>query len=63
MPTIQIAVQRHSVVSSRPFESVVARLTVSIGHPDMVAFPRDMAAARNLRNWSGSFIGPWGRPG
>jgi uncharacterized protein (DUF302 family) len=48
MPTIQIAVQRHSVVSSRPFESVVARLTVSIGHPDMVAFPRDMAAARNF---------------
>jgi uncharacterized protein (DUF302 family) len=37
MPTIQVVVQRYSVVSSRPFESVVARLTVSIGHPDMVA--------------------------
>jgi hypothetical protein len=38
MPTIEVQVQRLSVVSLRPFEDVVATRAASIGHPDMNAF-------------------------
>jgi hypothetical protein len=48
MPTIQISVQRFSVVSRNPFESVVAKLSATIGHPDMRAFPQDVTAARTF---------------
>lgn len=48
MPTIEISVRRFSVVSSRPFEEVVARLTATIGQPDMPTFHKDVAAATNL---------------
>jgi Domain of unknown function DUF302 len=46
MPTIEVRVRRSSVVSSRPFEEVVRRLTATIGHPDMNAFLGAVAAAR-----------------
>ncbi len=46
MPTIQISVQRFSVVSRNPFESVVAKLSETIGHPDMKTFSKDVTAAR-----------------
>jgi uncharacterized protein (DUF302 family) len=46
MPTTQISVQRFSVVSRNPFESVVAKLGATIGHPDMKAFPVDVTAAK-----------------
>jgi nitrilase len=42
-----VQVRRFSVVSSRPFEEVVRRLTVTIGHPDMDAFRSDLSAARD----------------
>jgi hypothetical protein len=38
MAMMEIPVRRTSVVSSRPFEEVVARLTATIGRPDMNAF-------------------------
>ncbi len=38
MPTIEVQVRRISVVSSRPFEEIVRRLTATIGHPDVNAF-------------------------
>ncbi len=46
MSTIEIRVQRFSVVSSRPFEEIVSRVTATIGHPDMNAFHSAVAAAR-----------------
>ena len=46
MPTIQIAVQRFSVVSRNPFESVVAKLGAAVGHPDMNVFTKNVTAAR-----------------
>jgi uncharacterized protein (DUF302 family) len=46
MPTIQIPVQRFSVVSRNPFESVVAKLSETIGHPDMKTFSKDVTAAK-----------------
>jgi len=45
MPTIEITVRRVSVVSSRPFEEIVRRLSAAIGHPDMDAFHKAVAAA------------------
>lgn len=42
----QIDVQRFSVTSTKPFEHVVAGVEASIGHPDMAAFRRDVAAAK-----------------
>lgn len=46
MSTIEMRVQRFSVVSSRPFDEVVNRVTATIGHPDMNAFHSAVAAAR-----------------
>ena len=46
MPTIQISVQRFSVVSRNPFESVVAKLGATIGHPDMRAFSKDVTGSK-----------------
>jgi uncharacterized protein (DUF302 family) len=48
MPTIEVPVQRVSVVSSRPFEEVVRRLTATIGRPDMHAFHKALAAATTV---------------
>jgi len=48
MATTEIRVQRFSVVSSRPFEEVVERLTATFGHPDMNAFHGPVAAARTV---------------
>jgi hypothetical protein len=48
MSTVEIPVRRFSVVSSRPFEEIVRSLTATIGHPDMNAFHRAIAAARTV---------------
>ena len=45
MTTIDVPVRRLSVVSHRPFEEIVGRLTESIGRPDMKAFHQDVASA------------------
>ena len=48
MQATDVKVRRMSVVSSRPFDEVVKRLTANIGHPDMMAFNRDMKASRTM---------------
>ncbi|SRR6266566_2114688 len=48
MPTIEVQVRRVSVVSSRPFEEIVTRLTATIGRPDMTAFHSAIAAATTV---------------
>ena len=45
MPTIEVSVRRTSVVSSRPFDEIVQRLTATIGRPDLNAFHKAVAAA------------------
>ena len=45
MSTIEVKVRRFSVVSSRPFEETVQRLTATIGHPDMSAFQKAIEGA------------------
>ena len=48
MPTREIPVRRTSVVSSRPFDEIVERLTATIGRPDMNAFHTAVVAAATL---------------
>ena len=48
MPTIEVQLRRVSVVSSRPFEEIVRRLTATIGRPDMNAFHNAVAAATTV---------------
>ena len=48
MPTIEVSVRRVSVVSSRPFEEIVRRLTATIGRPDMNTFHKALAAATTI---------------
>ena len=48
MPTIEIKVRRFSVVSSRPFEEIVKRLTATLGDPDMKVFHTAIAAATTV---------------
>jgi hypothetical protein len=48
MPTIEVQLRRVSVVSSRPFEETVRRLTATIRRPDIEAFHNAVAAARTL---------------
>jgi uncharacterized protein (DUF302 family) len=46
MATRQISIQRLSVTSAKPFESVVAAVNAAVGHPDMGEFARKIAAAK-----------------
>ncbi len=46
MATIEVPVQRFSVISSRPFEEVLSTLTATIGRPDMNEFHRALGAAK-----------------
>jgi hypothetical protein len=55
MAMIEVPVRRTSVVSSRPFDEIVGRLTATIGRPDMNAFHSAIAAATtvdDLEEWS-----------
>ena len=48
MRTMKAHARRFSVVSSRPFEEIVRRLTATVGHPDMNAFHKAVAAATTV---------------
>jgi len=48
MPTINVALQRVSVVSSRPFDEIVRRLMGTIGRPDITAFHDAMESATTV---------------
>jgi hypothetical protein len=40
-------VQRVSIATTEPSDTVVARIDAAIGHPDMVAFRKSFSAAQN----------------
>ena len=48
MATINVALQRVSVVSSRPFDEIVRRLMGTIGRPDITAFHDAMESATTV---------------
>ena len=43
----EVHVQRVNVVTTEPFDTVVARIDAQIGHPDMTAFRKSLSAAKN----------------
>jgi hypothetical protein len=45
MPVKQIAVERFSVISAKPFTEVTAAIDAAIGHPNMAQMHRDIVAA------------------
>jgi uncharacterized protein (DUF302 family) len=42
-----VHVQRVSIVTTEPFDKVVARIDAAIGHPDIAAFRKSFSAAQN----------------
>ena len=44
----KVKIERFSVISSKPFEAVVAALRVAVGRPDMVEFAKATKGARNF---------------
>ncbi len=59
----EISVQRFSVVSSLPFDEVVAKLEARIGHPDTSLFRKEIASAQNEAEFTevvNKAIGPAG---
>ena len=48
MPTIDVALRRISVLSSRPFDEIVRRLMATIGRPDITAFHNAIASATTV---------------
>jgi uncharacterized protein (DUF302 family) len=57
----EVQVQRVSVVSTQPFDQVVARIDEQIGHPDMAAFRKGFSAARSEAEME-EVVGPVTRP-
>jgi uncharacterized protein (DUF302 family) len=43
----EIHVQRVNLVTTEPFDTVVARIDAEIGHPDMATFHKSLTAAQN----------------
>jgi hypothetical protein len=48
LPTREIRVRRLTIVSSRPFDEIVHRLTATVGRPDASAFHDAIASAANV---------------
>ena len=48
MTTKKIEVQRFTVISSKSFQDVLAKLDAAIGHPNMAAFRNDMTSAKSF---------------
>lgn len=57
----EIQVQRISIVSTQPFDLVVARIDEQIGHPDMNAFRKSFSAAKNKAEME-KVVGPVTQP-
>jgi uncharacterized protein (DUF302 family) len=49
MPVTQITVERVSLISEKPFESVIAAIRDGIGHPDMKRLWDDIWAAESFQ--------------
>ena len=49
MSTRQIAVERFSVVSAKPFDEIIKAIDAAIGQPDMNSFGKSMYAARDFQ--------------
>ena len=48
MTTRRVEMERFSVVSSKPFQEILASLKSAVGHPDMAEFARATKSARTF---------------
>ena len=58
-----VDVERTTVISAQPFDTVVSKLSAAIGHPDMRAFARAMAAAPTSADLEGVVSAATGEAG
>ena len=56
-PAREIRLHRFTIVSSRPFDEVVRRLTATVGRPDTQAFHDAIARATNAAELEKVFTG------
>jgi uncharacterized protein (DUF302 family) len=63
MPVTQIAVERWSLVSPKPFAEIVAALDAALGHPDMPEFWKQIAAAGSWQDVEHAIRAAVGRSG
>ncbi len=59
----KVEIERFSLISSKPFEVVVAALKAAVGHPDMVEFVKAIRAARNFAELESAVHRGLGRTG
>jgi uncharacterized protein (DUF302 family) len=50
MSVKQIAVERFSLTSSKPFDEIIKALDASIGHPDLSAFGKSLRSANTFQD-------------
>jgi uncharacterized protein (DUF302 family) len=63
MSAIEIMVERFTMLSSKSFDDTLSKLQAAVGHPDMSAFSRDLASAKDeaaLENIVNKAVGPTG---
>lgn len=58
-----VQVERTTVISAQPFDTVVEKLAAAVGHPDMSLFWRDLADARRPADLEGIVIAVIGSAG
>src|SRR6202790_3235643 len=63
MITRKVEVERISLISSRPFEAVLAALRTGVGHPDMAEFAKATKGARTFAELEDSVRRGLGRTG
>jgi uncharacterized protein (DUF302 family) len=63
MPINQIAVERWTLVSPKPFAEIVAALDSALGHPDMREFWNQIAAAQSWQEVEHAIRAAVGRSG
>lgn len=57
----EVQVQRVSVITTQPFDTVIVRIDEEIGHPDMSAFRKNFSAAQNEAEME-KVVGPATQP-
>jgi uncharacterized protein (DUF302 family) len=63
MAIARVEIERFSVTSSKPFETVVAALKAAVGHPDMVEFAKTTKSARTFADLESAVQRGLGRTG
>ena len=56
-----VEVERFSLISSRPFDKILAAIKAAIGHPDIVAFAKGQRLRRRFQSSKAWFAKDWAR--